>query len=61
MSKLNQNPKLLELSLTEIKVLQQVSHCPYIVQFVQLIKTATQYCFVYEYCSGGPLDKMLSQ
>lgn len=45
--------------MTEIKVLQQVSHCPYIVQFIQLIKTPLKYYFVYEYCSGGPLDKML--
>lgn len=59
-NKLNENPKLLELSLTEIKVLQLVSHCPYIVHFIQLIKTPLKYYFVYEYCAGGPLDKMLS-
>jgi serine/threonine protein kinase len=58
--KLNENPKLLDLSLTEIKVLQTVSHCPYIIHFIQLIKTPIKYYFVYEYCAGGPLDKMLS-
>ncbi|CAD8183930.1 unnamed protein product [Paramecium pentaurelia] len=58
-AKFNETPKLLELSMQEIEVLQKLQHCPYVVKFIELIKMTHQYHFVYEYCSGGPLDKLL--
>ena len=44
--------------MNEINTLAQISN-PHIVKFVEMIKTLHNYYFVYEFCNGGTLEKVL--
>ena len=54
--KFKENPKLEECTLNEIEVLSKID-CPYIVKFLEILKTVNNYYFFYEYCNGGTLDQ----
>ncbi len=33
--------------------------CPYIVKYIDMLKTVNNFYFVYEFCNGGTLDKLM--
>ena len=33
--------------------------CPYIIKYFDMLKTVNNFYFVYEYCNGGTLEKLL--
>ena len=49
-----ESSKLEECTLNEIQTLLQVAPgCPNIVGFVEMLRTANSFYFVYEYCNGA--------
>lgn len=55
------NPQLEEYTVNEIKVLTELGDTPHIVRYLDMLKTANNYYFVYEYCNGGTLEKQITQ
>jgi serine/threonine protein kinase len=56
--KFDEVEKLEEFTRNEIQTLAKMD-CPNIVKFVEMLKTANHYYFVYEYCNGGTLESLL--
>ena len=48
--KFNSVPKLEEFTMNEIQILSQINN-PYVMKFVEMLKSARNYYFVYEFCS----------
>jgi serine/threonine protein kinase len=42
----------------ELQALSKISN-PFVVRFIELIKTANHYYFFYEYCNGGTLEDLI--
>lgn len=59
--KFREIPKLEECTVNEINILSTLQSCPYIVKYIDMLKTANNFYFVYEYCNGGTLDKLLQK
>lgn len=57
--KFKENPKLEECTINEIRILSKMESNPHVVKFIELLKTANNYYFVYEYCSGGTLEELI--
>ncbi len=45
-------PKLEEFTVNEIQTLARITH-PNIVRFIEMLRTANHYFFIYEFCNGG--------
>jgi serine/threonine-protein kinase ULK/ATG1 len=45
--------------VNEIKTLSSIESSPHIVRYVDMLKTANNYYFVYEFCNGGTLSKCI--
>ena len=59
--KFREIPKLEECTVNEINILSNLQNCPYIVKYIDMLKTANNFYFVYEYCNGGTMDKMMQK
>lgn len=57
--KFKQYPKLEEGTFNEISILTSLEPCQHIVKYFDMLKTANNYYFVYEFCNGGTLEKLL--
>jgi len=53
-------PRLEEFTTREIGVLSRLN-CPHIIRFVEMLRTASNYYLVYEYCNGGTLAQLLDK
>ncbi len=40
--------------------MNKLDNNPHIVKFLELLKTQNHYYFIYEFCNGGTLDKLLT-
>lgn len=56
-----ENPKLEECTVNEINTLSNIEPSPHIVRYVEMLKTNNNFYFVYEFCNGGTLEKLLKQ
>ena len=52
------NPKLDEFTKNEIQILEAINN-ENIIQFVEILKSANNVYFVYEYCNEGTLENVL--
>lgn len=52
-------PKLEECTLNEINTLLKIEEKDHIVRYIDMLKTANNYYFVYEFCNGGTLEKVM--
>lgn len=52
-------PKLEEFTMNEIQTLARINN-PYIIKFLEMLKTKNHYYFVYEYCNGGTLEDIIN-
>ena len=53
-------PKLEECTVNEINILSTLNkECEYIVKYIDMLKTTNNFYFVYEFCNGGTLDKLM--
>lgn len=57
--KFKEIPKLEEFTMNEIQNLARINN-PYIVKFIEMLKTSNNYYFVYEYCNGGTLEDIIT-
>ncbi|EGR34530.1 protein kinase domain protein [Ichthyophthirius multifiliis] len=57
--KFKEVPKLEEFTMNEIQTLARINN-PYIVKFIEMLKTKNNYYFVYEYCNGGTLEDVIN-
>ena len=57
--KFKQFQKLEEGTYNEINILTNLEPCPYIIKYFDMLKTVNNFYFVYEYCNGGTLEKLL--
>jgi len=57
--KFKQYPKLEEGTYNEINILSNLENCPYIIKYFDMLKTVNNFYFVYEFCNGGTLEKLL--
>ncbi|EAS03183.1 Serine/Threonine kinase domain protein (macronuclear) [Tetrahymena thermophila SB210] len=57
--KFKEVPKLEEFTMNEIQTLARINN-PYIVKFIEMLKTKNHYYFVYEYCNGGTLEDIIN-
>lgn len=53
------SPKLEECTINEIQTLSKIEANEHVVKFVEILKTVNNYYFVYEYCNGGTLERMI--
>ena len=58
-NKFKELPKLEEGTVNEINTLTTLKSCPNIIQYYDMLKTVNNYYFVYEYCNGGTLEKII--
>lgn len=59
--KFHEIPKLQEFTINQIRILSEINEeCPYIVRYIDMLKTVNNFYFVYEFCNGGTLAKMLT-
>jgi serine/threonine-protein kinase ULK/ATG1 len=60
--KLKDMPKLEEGAVNEISILSKLrNECEYIIGYVDMLKTVNNFYFVYEYCNGGSLDRLIQK
>eukprot|EP00919_Chromeraceae_sp_WS-2016_P072260 GHVR01170972.1.p1 GENE.GHVR01170972.1~~GHVR01170972.1.p1 ORF type:complete len:107 (+),score=7.62 GHVR01170972.1:33-353(+) len=59
--KFKEFPKLEECTINEINILSSIQSCPYIVKYIDMLKTVNNFYFVYEFCNGGTLDKLMQR
>lgn len=59
--KFKQYPKLEEGTYNEISILTNLEACPHIIRYYDMLKTVNNFYFVYEYCNGGTLEKLLKE
>jgi serine/threonine-protein kinase ULK/ATG1 len=59
--KFKQFPKLEEGTYNEINILSNLESCPHIIKYFDMLKTVNNFYFVYEYCNGGTLEKLLKE
>jgi serine/threonine protein kinase len=57
--KFKMSPKLEECTINEIQTLSKIEANEHVVKFVEILKTVNNYYFVYEYCNGGTLERMI--
>jgi serine/threonine-protein kinase ULK/ATG1 len=55
--KFKMSPKLEEFTINEIQTLSKIEDTTHVVRFIEILKTANNYYFVYEYCNGGTLEE----
>jgi len=53
--KFRQLPKLEEGTYNEINILTTLGPSPHIIRYLDMLKTANNFYFVYEFCNGGTL------
>ena len=54
-------PKLEECTVNEISALSKMGENAHIVRYIDMLKTVNNFYFVYEYCNGGTLEKLMQQ
>ena len=54
------NPKLKEFIINEMSCLTKIDN-KNVVKFIEMLKTANNIYFVYEFCNGGTLEDVLSE
>ena len=59
--KFKQFPKLEEGTFNEINILTNLEPCQHIIKYFDMLKTVNNFYFVYEYCNGGTLEKLLKE
>lgn len=59
--KFKEMPKLEEGTLNQINTLSTLKPCPNIIKYFDMLKTVNNFYFVYEYCNGGTLEKILKK
>lgn len=59
--KFKMSPKLEEFTINEIQTLSKIEDTTHIVKFIEILKTANNYYFVYDYCNGGTLEQEIKQ
>lgn len=59
--KFKELPKLEEGTINEINTLTSLKPCPNIIRYYDMLKTVNNFYFVYEYCNGGTLEKILKK
>lgn len=57
--KFKEIPKLEECTVNEINTLSSIEQSPHIVRYLDMLKTTNNYYFIYEYCNGGTLSKVI--
>lgn len=55
------SPKLEEFTINEIQTLSKIEDTTHVVRFIEILKTANNYYFVYEFCNGGTLDEEIKR
>ena len=58
--KFKEVPKLEEFTMNEIQTLARINN-PYVLRFIEMLKSSKNYYFVYEYCSGGTLEQLINE
>ena len=58
--KFKEVPKLEEFTMNEIQTLARISN-PYVVKFIEMLKSSRNYYFVYEFCNGGTLENIITE
>ncbi|CAD8061051.1 unnamed protein product [Paramecium primaurelia] len=58
--KFKEVPKLEEFTMNEIQTLAKISN-PYVVKFIEMLKSSRNYYFVYEYCNGQTLEAVIQE
>lgn len=59
--KFQENQKLEECTVNEIKILETIDRNPFIIRYIEMLKTSNNFYFVYEFCNGGTLEHKLKQ
>ena len=49
--KFKEVPKLEEFTMNEIQTLARINN-PYVLKFIEMLKSSRNYYFVYEFCNG---------
>ena len=57
-TKFKKIPKLNELIHNEIEILSSIDS-PYIIKFIEILRTSNNYYLIYEYCNGGTLEDII--
>lgn len=57
--KFQENPKLEECTVNEINILSKIEQSPYIIGYVEMLKTPNNFYFIYHYCNGKTLEALL--
>lgn len=55
------SPKLEEFTINEIQTLSKIEDTTHVVRFIEILKTANNYYFVYEFCNGGTLEEEIKR
>lgn len=59
--KFHADKKLEEYTVNEINILSNMEHNPHIIGYFDMLKSQTNFYFVYEYCNGGTLQNLLDK
>jgi serine/threonine-protein kinase ULK/ATG1 len=46
--------------MNEIQTLARISN-PYVLKFIEMLKSSRNYYFVYEFCNGGTLENVITE
>lgn len=46
--------------MNEIQTLARIAN-PYVLKFIEMLKSSRNYYFVYEFCSGGTLENIITE
>lgn len=57
--KYKMSPRLEEFTINEIQTLSKIEDTTHIVRFIEILKTANNVYFVYEFCNGGTLENLI--
>lgn len=55
------NAKLEECTVNEIETLSSIPANDHIIKYIEMLGTQNNYYFVYEFCNGGTLDRLIKK
>ncbi|KAM3133531.1 hypothetical protein pb186bvf_014373 [Paramecium bursaria] len=58
--KFKEVPKLEEFTMNEIQTLARINN-PYVLKFIEMLKSSRNYYFVYEFCNGQTLEQVIQE
>lgn len=60
LEKFREIPKLHEFTMNEIQTLSKIEN-PYVVKFLEMLKTSNNMYLIYEFCNGGTLEQLINK